>query len=180
MVYRHNRSHSLARSLLWRTHVIGLKLIKGKYDHISKCWTLISTGRSRCPTLLYWVNTDINSIILILQCLRCVAFCNLIQFSELDYSYQRASSWACSPILFWYEAMRYYTLCVFSWFWEHVGWCYGRSYPMGNNRQTDFVITRGYAVITGYGISTKLRLMRAWIVKVTTWITMQPKEWDDE
>uniref|UniRef100_M4BNM9 Uncharacterized protein n=1 Tax=Hyaloperonospora arabidopsidis (strain Emoy2) TaxID=559515 RepID=M4BNM9_HYAAE len=28
----------------------------------------------------------------------CIVFCNLIQFSELDYSYQRASSRACSPI----------------------------------------------------------------------------------
>uniref|UniRef100_M4B653 Uncharacterized protein n=1 Tax=Hyaloperonospora arabidopsidis (strain Emoy2) TaxID=559515 RepID=M4B653_HYAAE len=69
-------------------------------DHISKCWTLISTGRSRCPTLLYWVNTDINSIILILQCLRFIVFCNLIQFYELNYLYQGASSRACSPILF--------------------------------------------------------------------------------
>ena len=46
-VYRHIRSHSLPRSLLWRTVVIGLKSIKGENDHISKCWTLMSKGRSR-------------------------------------------------------------------------------------------------------------------------------------
>ena len=57
----------MARSILWCTHLIGLESIKGEYDHISKCWTLISTGRSRCPSILYWVNTDSNSIILILQ-----------------------------------------------------------------------------------------------------------------
>uniref|UniRef100_M4B5F4 HAT C-terminal dimerisation domain-containing protein n=1 Tax=Hyaloperonospora arabidopsidis (strain Emoy2) TaxID=559515 RepID=M4B5F4_HYAAE len=54
---------------------------------------------SDCPTLLYWVNTDINSIILILQCLRCIVFRNLIQFYELNYLYQGASSRACPPIL---------------------------------------------------------------------------------
>ena len=46
-----------------------LKSIKGEYDHISKCWTLMSKGRSRCPSILYCVNAYINSIILILQCL---------------------------------------------------------------------------------------------------------------
>uniref|UniRef100_M4BWL4 Uncharacterized protein n=1 Tax=Hyaloperonospora arabidopsidis (strain Emoy2) TaxID=559515 RepID=M4BWL4_HYAAE len=46
-----------------------LKSIKGEYDHISKCWTLMSKGRSRCPSILYCVNAYINSIILIVQCL---------------------------------------------------------------------------------------------------------------
>ena len=47
--------------------MIGLTSFDGEYDHISTCWTLISTGRSRCPTILYWDNTNINSIILNLQ-----------------------------------------------------------------------------------------------------------------
>ena len=29
----------------------------------------------------------------------CIVFCNLIQFYELNYLYQRASSRACPPIL---------------------------------------------------------------------------------
>ena len=83
--YRYIRSHSYTRSLLWRMLVIGLKLIKGEFDHISKCWTLISTSRSRCPTILYWINTDINSIILILQCLPlyCVLHLDLVLRTEL-------------------------------------------------------------------------------------------------
>ena len=68
----------MARSILWCMHLIGLKSIKGKYDHISKCWTLISNGRSCCPSILYCANTYINSIILILQCLP------LYRFLQLD------------------------------------------------------------------------------------------------
>uniref|UniRef100_M4BY07 Uncharacterized protein n=1 Tax=Hyaloperonospora arabidopsidis (strain Emoy2) TaxID=559515 RepID=M4BY07_HYAAE len=78
--------------------VIGLKSIKGEYDHISKCWTLISRGRSRCPSILYCVKTYINSVILILQCLPLYSYCNLIQFYELNYLYQQASSKACPPL----------------------------------------------------------------------------------
>ena len=104
------QSHALARSLLWRTHVIGLKSIKGEYDHISKCWTLISKGWSHCLSILWQrlialleytvlVYTDIDSVILLLQWLLLLySVFNLIQFSELDSLYQRASSRARSPI----------------------------------------------------------------------------------
>ena len=56
----------------WLGHCCGartywLKIDQGGYNHISKCWTLIRKGRSRCPSTLYWVNTNIYSIILILQ-----------------------------------------------------------------------------------------------------------------
>ena len=87
--YRYIRRYSLGRSLLWHKLVIGLKLIKGEYCHINKCWTLISTGRPRCPTSLYWVNIDINSNILILQCL---PLRSILQFDSVlwtDYFYQR-------------------------------------------------------------------------------------------
>ena len=66
-VYRYIQNLFLARSLLWRTLVIDLNSIKGENDHISKCWTLISKVRSRCPSILFWVTIDINSIILLLQ-----------------------------------------------------------------------------------------------------------------
>ena len=65
--YKYIRSPSLARSLLWCTLVIGFKSKEGEYDHVSKCWTIITKGRSRCPSQLYQVNTYIYSIILILQ-----------------------------------------------------------------------------------------------------------------
>ena len=69
-------------------HVIVLKLVKGEYDHLSKCWTLISTGRSRCPTILYWVNTDINGIPLFLQLLLLYSVLHFDQLTELKYLYK--------------------------------------------------------------------------------------------
>ena len=50
-------------------YVIGLKSGIGEYYHISKFWTLISKGWSRCLSILYWVSLNINSIILIHQLL---------------------------------------------------------------------------------------------------------------
>ena len=103
--YRYIRRYSLGRSLLWHKLVIGLKLIKGEYCHINKCWTLISTGRPRCPTSLYWVNIDINSNILILQCL---PLRSILQFDSVLWTgllLSKASSRACSHILFIYKSV---------------------------------------------------------------------------
>ena len=56
--------------------------------------------RPIAPTLLYWFHTYITaSYYFFSDCCCCIVFCNLIQFSELNYLYQGASSRACSPIL---------------------------------------------------------------------------------
>ena len=89
----------MARSILLCTDMIGLKSIKRKYDHISKCWTLISKGRSRCLSILYWINTDINGIVLVLQWFRCIVFFNLIQLSELDYFLSKGELQSSVPYL---------------------------------------------------------------------------------
>uniref|UniRef100_M4C0E5 RxLR effector candidate protein n=1 Tax=Hyaloperonospora arabidopsidis (strain Emoy2) TaxID=559515 RepID=M4C0E5_HYAAE len=118
-------NHCLATPL-WRTLVIGLKSIEGKYDHISKCWLLISKGKldaesalgpqventarialRKSPPVSRRTNFNVNfqqiqtltaSYSFLSECC-CILFCNLIQFYELNYLYQRASSRSCSPIL---------------------------------------------------------------------------------
>uniref|UniRef100_M4BIN1 Uncharacterized protein n=1 Tax=Hyaloperonospora arabidopsidis (strain Emoy2) TaxID=559515 RepID=M4BIN1_HYAAE len=41
---------------------------------------------------------DINSITLILQCLRCIVLCNLIQFYELNYLYIKGRAPELAPL----------------------------------------------------------------------------------
>ena len=75
-----------------RTHVIGLKSTKGEYDHISKGCRVACVYSG-----LIWTLTSSYSFFS--DCCCWIVFNNLIQFYELDYLYQRASSRACSPIL---------------------------------------------------------------------------------
>uniref|UniRef100_M4BVD5 Uncharacterized protein n=1 Tax=Hyaloperonospora arabidopsidis (strain Emoy2) TaxID=559515 RepID=M4BVD5_HYAAE len=75
-----------------RTHVIGLKSTNGEYDHISKGCRVACVYSG-----LIWTLTASYSFFS--DCCCWIVFNNLIQFYELDYLYQRASSRACSPIL---------------------------------------------------------------------------------
>ena len=98
-VYRHMRSSSLARSLLWRTLVIGLQI-----DH-RRIWShkkTIDAHKQRMIALNEYISIVIDTITAsysFFSVCCCIAFFNLIQFFELNYLYQRAISRACSPIL---------------------------------------------------------------------------------
>uniref|UniRef100_M4BYN6 Uncharacterized protein n=1 Tax=Hyaloperonospora arabidopsidis (strain Emoy2) TaxID=559515 RepID=M4BYN6_HYAAE len=60
--------------------MMGVTLWLGEYDHISKCWTLISKGRPRYPSILYCVNTYITASDSFFSVCRCIDLFNLITY----------------------------------------------------------------------------------------------------
>ena len=76
-----------------------LKIDQGEFDHISKCWTLISKGRTRWPSLLYYSNTDIYSIILILQWLLLYSYLQLDSVRRTESLISRGELQSSLPYL---------------------------------------------------------------------------------